>query len=366
MKKITTKRTRTAKRTENHSGFTSFIGVDLGDKYSHVCVLDREGEIRSELRLRTTSQEFQKYFGAQGPSRVAVEVGSQSRWVSELIGQCGHEVHVANPHKVQYISGSNGKNDPEDAYKLAELCYVRPRLLHGIVHRKREEQVHLEMIRARDLLVRSRASLVNGVRGMSKAFAETLGKCSAESFTAKAAEKLPEALRGAAAPLLRTIDHLSEEIAALDQWIEHTARENYPAYRLLAQVNGVGSLTALTYMLTLGDAERFERSRDVGAFLGMRPRQRDSGSSAPQLGITKTGDRYLRKLLVNCAHYILGKFGADSDLRRFGLRIAARGGKNAKKRAAVAVARKLSVLLHRLWVSGEVYEPLRNSAAAAA
>jgi transposase len=163
---------------------------------------------------------------------------------------------------------------------------------------------------------------------------------------------------------LRIIDGLSEEIAELDEWIEHIARQQYPAYGLLEKVNGVGTLTALTYMLTIGDAGRFQRSREVGAYLGMRPRQKDSGSSNPQLGITKTGDAYLRKLLVNCAHYIMGKFGADSDLRRFGLRLAARGGKNAKKRAAVAVARKLSVLLHRLWVSGEAYEPLRNSQAA--
>jgi transposase len=237
-------------------------------------------------------------------------------------------------------------------------------MLHGISHRKREEQVHLEAIRARDLLVRSRADMINAVRGMSKAFAETLVKCSAESFTTKAAGKLPEDLRTATAPLLRVIDQLSEEITELDQWIEHVARQHYPAYGLLEKVNGVGTLTALTYMLTIGDAGRFQRSREVGAYLGMRPRQKDSGSSSPQLGITKTGDAYLRKLLVNCAHYILGKFGADSDLRRFGLRLAARGGKNAKKRAAVAVARKLSVLLHRLWVSGEAYEPLRNSQAA--
>ena len=114
-------------------------------------------------------------------------------------------------------------------------------------------------------------------------------------------------------------------------------------------------------MLTIGDPGRFEKSRMVGCFLGLRPRQKDSGESNPQLGITKAGDVYLRKTLVNCAHYILGKHGADSDLRRFGLRICERGGKNAKKRAVIAVARKLAVLLHRLWVSGEVYEPLRNS-----
>jgi transposase len=364
MKKLTTKKSMTSKRLERQDEFSSYVGVDLGDKHSCLCILDRWGRIAEELRGRTTVKEFEEFFGKQPRSRVAMEAGSQSRWVCEIAKKHGHEVYVANPHKVQYISGGDDKNDPGDAYKLAELSYVRPSMLHAISHRKRQEQVHLEAIRARDLLVRSRADMINAVRGMSKAFAETLVQCSAESFTTKAAGKLPEDLRSATAPLLRVIDQLSEEVAALDQWIEHVARQQYPAYQLLERVNGVGTLTAVTYMLTLGDAGRFQRSRDVGAYLGMRPRQKDSGSSSPQLGITKTGDAYLRKLLVNCAHYMIGKFGADSDLRRFGLRLAARGGKNAKKRAAVAVARKLSVLLHRLWVSGEAYEALRNSQAA--
>jgi transposase len=208
--------------------------------------------------------------------------------------------------------------------------------------------------------------LVNAVRGISKAFGERLAKCSTEAFTARLADQIPEAIRGAVAPLLETIDHLNEQIHYYDQMEEHLARERYEKYRLLTQVKGVGVHTALSFMLTIGEAERFEKSRMVGAFLGMRPKQKESGESKPQLGITKAGDEYLRKTLVNCAHYILGPHGQDSDLRRFGQRICERGGKNAKKRAVIAVARKLAVLLHRLWVSGEVYEPLRNSRKAVA
>ena len=159
---------------------------------------------------------------------------------------------------------------------------------------------------------------------------------------------------------------LQEQIAYYDRREEPLARTRYPKYWLLQQVDGVGVHTALSYMLTIGDAERFAKSRLVGCFPGMRPRKKDSGESQPQLGITKAGDVYLRKTLVNCAHYILGRYGRDSDLRRYGQRICARGGKNAKKRAVIAVARKLAVLLHRLWVSGEVYEPLRNSQKAVA
>ena len=130
---------------------------------------------------------------------------------------------------------------------------------------------------------------------------------------------------------------------------------------MLKQLKGVGDLIATAYVLTIEDPHRFRKSRDAGCFVGLQPGRRNSGESEPQMRISKEGDEYLRTLLVQGAHYILGPFGEDSDLRRWGKKLAARGGKNAKKRAVVAVARKLAVLLHRLWVSGEVYEPLRNS-----
>jgi transposase len=358
MKKNTSK-----KKTQEvgKRGFASYIGIDLGDKSSDVCVLDAAGEKREEFRLRMKAAEFRAYFATIGRSRVAVEAGGQSRWVAEVIEKCGHEVYVSNTRKVPYIHDSDDKDDPGDAYKLAELVYFKPRLLHPIQHRSQEAQADLSWIRAREVLVESRTQLVNAVRGMSKAFGERLQKCSTEAFTAKLAEQVPAAIRGAVAPLLETIDHLNEQIRYYDEMEKHIAQQRYRKYWLLEQVDGVGVHTALSFMLTIGDPERFKKSRSVGCFLGMRPKKKDSGASQPQLGITKAGDEYLRKTLVNCAHYILGPYGKDSDLRRAGQRICERGGKNAKKRAVIAVARRLAVLLHRLWVSGEVYEPLRNS-----
>src|SRR5260221_12670838 len=126
-------------------------------------------------------------------------------------------------------------------------------------------------------------------------------------------------------------------------------------------VKGVVTQMGLTYLLKIEDPFRFLKSREVGFFLGLRPGRRNSGESEPQKRISKEGDRYLRTMMVQGAHYILGPFGEDSDLRRWGLKLAERGGKNAKKRAVVAVARKLAGLLHRWWVSGEVTEPLRKS-----
>jgi transposase len=341
--------------------FAFYIGIDLGDKKSDVCVRDQAGEVIKEFGLRMKETDMRAYFASIGRSRVAVEAGGQSRWVAELIKECGHEVYVSNTRKVPYIHDSDDKDDRGDADKLSELVHFKPRLLHPIQHRSRQAQADLSWIRAREVLVDSRTQVVNAVRGICKAFGVGLGKCSTEAFTGKRAEDIPEEIRKAVAPLLETIDHLNEQIRYFDQMEEQMARERYGKYWLLEQVNGVGVHTAMTFMLTIDDPERFAKSRAVGAFLGMRPRKKDSGSSQPQLGITKAGDEFLRKTLVNCAHYILGPHGKDSDLKRLGQRICERGGKNAKKRAVIAVARKLAVLLHRLWVSGEVYEPLRNS-----
>ena len=228
-------------------------------------------------------------------------------------------------------------------------------------HRSAKAQIHLTVIRARVGLVSARTALVNAARGLLKSYGERRRKCGTQQVSRETATGLSVELRGALEPLLREVESLNEHIKEYDRRIEEMAKETYPEVALLKQVKGVGDLIALTYVLTIEDPHRFRKSRDVGCFLGLRPGRRNSGQSEPQMHISKEGDRYLRTLMVQGAHYILGPFGEDSDLRRWGRRLAERGGKNAKKRAVVAVALKLAILLHRLWVSGEVYEPLRNS-----
>jgi transposase len=189
-----------------------------------------------------------------------------------------------------------------------------------------------------------------------------LPKCPARSFhKRRALRHIPDALLPALGPILEQIGSLTERIRQYDRKLEAISEEHYPETGLLRQIEGIGPLRALTFVLTLEDPHRFERSRSVGAYLGLVPATARSGDRDPQKRISKEGDEMLRRLLVSGAHYILGPFGSDSDLRRHGEKIASRGGKNAKKRAVVAVARKLAVLLHSLWVSGEVYEPLRNA-----
>lgn len=341
------------------------VGLDLGDRRGQICRLDWEtGAVEEERRLSMTSASLQRYFSALSPSRVILETGTQSGWVRKLLESLGHEVITANASKVQAIASSLQKSDERDARCLAQLGRVAPELLSPVHLRSAESQHALAVVRARDGLVKARTGLINQVRGTVKAFGSRLPRCSAESFARKALELLPQGLRAALEPLLAVIADLTERLDVFDRDIEAWA-QRFAVTQRLRQIRGVGALTALTFVLTLDDPHRFARSRSVGAYLGLVPASRSSGNSRPQLPITKQGDRLLRRLLVQAAHYILGPNGQDSDLRRFGLELAQRGGKNGKKRAVVAVARKLAVLLHRLWVSGEDYQPLRRLAVAA-
>ena len=293
--------------------------------------------------------------------RIAIEAGTHSPWVSRLLEECGHEVLVANPRKLRLIYANKRKTDQIDAENLARLARLDPKLLYPLRHRGEGSQAHLAVIRSREALVSSRTQLVNHVRGAVKSFGHRLPKCPARSFHKRAAEHVPEALRLAIGPILEQIGSLTERIREYDRKLEAICQEHYPETALLRQVEGIGVLTALTFVLTVEDPHRFEKSRTVGAYLGLVPATEKSGERDPQKRISKEGDEMLRRLLVGSAHYILGPFGSDSDLRRHGEKIASRGAKNSKKRAVVAVARKLSVLLHSLWITAEVYEPLRNT-----
>lgn len=340
------------------------IGLDLGDKSTRYCVLSAQGEIAVEGSVATTKDALRRQFGPLGACRIALEVGAHSPWVSRWLSELGHEVIVANPREVHLISQSSRKNDRLDAQMLARLARVDPQLLRPIRHRSEKAHCDLLVIRTRAALVEARTKLVNTARGLVKALGERLPACDADYLRVVQLAGLPEPLQETVRPLVESIEQLTEQIQALDQRIVQIARTQYPETELLQQVSGVGALIALTFVLTVEDAGRFGRSRDVGCYLGLRPKQRASGERQPQLRISKEGDAYLRHLLVQGAHCVLSRRGPDTDLKRWGQRLAERGGKNAKKRATVAVARKLGVLLHRLWVTGAVYEPLRRRRAA--
>jgi transposase len=346
---------RGAEVTENAEPYS--IGIDLGDRFSQLCILDKDGEVIEESRLRTTPEALKARFERMSPLHIAMEAGTHSRWASQLLSELGHEVVVANPRDVFGIIHSNNKNDRLDAEKLARYVRVDPKLLNPVTHRSGAKQLDLAIIRMREKFVVARTMLINAVRGIAKTFGHRLPGCVSGSFAERCRGLLPEKLRVVITPLLDQIASLSKQIAAFDHEVEKLAYAKYPETAPLLSVTGVGTLTAVSFVLTLGDKERFRHSRDVGCYLGLRPKRHQSGDSDPELGITKSGNRYMRTILIQCAQHILRPITKDSALKRSGLKLAGRHGRNAKKRAIVAVARKLGVLLHRLWTTQESFDP---------
>ena len=334
--------------------------MDLGDRYSYYCVLDGDGQVVEEGRVGTTREGLRRQLGKWPGVRIALEVGTHSPWASRLLGELGHEVLVADPRRLRMIYQSRSKQDRLDARSLARVLRMDAALLSGVEHRPERMAQDLSVLRARDLLVRTRTKLVNHVRGGVKATGSRLRRCSTRRFVEEAPEQMPAVIQEALKPVLSAIEAVSEQIHRLDLRVEELCQKSYPETTVLRQVPGVGPKVALSYVLVLQNPGRFGKGRAVGAYLGMVPARRQSGESDPQLRITKEGDGYVRRMLVQAAQYQLGPFGPDCDLKRFGKRLAERGGKNARKRAVVAVARKLAVLLHRLWRTGEVYEPFRQ------
>lgn len=339
--------------------YSMIVGLDLSDKTSRFCTLDADGEILSEGSIRNTEVGVRGHFGHLKPCLVAIETGTHSWWIGRLIAELGHEVVVANTRKVRAISHNDKKSDKADAQMLARLARSDRELLCPVRMRRERAQTDLAMLKARDALVGARTKLVNTVRGLLKSFGEALPACSTEAFAKKVRPCVPEEHKEALLGLLDAIEAITQSIRDYDQKLEALVKEQYPQAALLQDIAGVGPLTSLGFVLVVDEPFRFARNRDVGAYLGLTPRRDQSGQRDPQLRITKAGDGLLRRLLVNAAQYIMAHKTADSQLRQWAWKLA--GGeegkdKRRKKRAVVALARKLAVLMLSLWKTGSCYE----------
>ena len=344
------------------------IGIDLGDRASTYCVRTLGQEIILEGTVGTKVEAILDAFKSLRRQRIVIETGTHSRWIAQLLETMGHEVIVANARKLKLISENNQKSDKVDARLLSQLGCMNVDWLHPVYQRSQATHSDLLLVRSREALVETRTALINHVRGTVKSYGSRVRDCGAEAFVETAQAEIPEALKPALSGVLETLEEINEQIYHYDCQIRQLCNTKYQeATRCLTQIHGVGPVTALTFVLTIEDKDRFEKSRDVGPYLGLIPKKQQSGERDPLLGITKAGDEMLRKLLVNCSHFILGQKGQDSDLRRWGLGLVRgaekKGTKGSRKLAAAAVARKLAVLMHRLWVTGAEYEPLRNSKA---
>src|SRR5664280_1110115 len=287
------KKRSTGNGTEGMGAWT--VGMDLGDRTSHICVLDEGGTVVERGKVQTTREGLRKRFEERRRMRIALEVGTHSPWVSRFLKELGHEVLVANPRKTRLIYQSRGKQDPVDAEALARIARLDPKLLYPVEHRAESVAQDLAVLRARDALVRTRTQLVNHVRGAVKATGHRVKKCSTRTFTGQAVGEIPEEVREALSSVVKTIEVVSRQILALDGRIRELGKTKYPETALLRQVGGVGPIVALAYVLTLEHPGRFRKSRAVGPYLGLVPARSQSGDSDPQLRITKEGDAFLRR-----------------------------------------------------------------------
>ena len=342
------------------------IGLDLGARVTQVAVYDTSGNRVEERKVSTAKESLEQLFDRFPGARVVMEASTPTRWINNLARKRGHEVIIANPRKIPVITASIRKSDRNDARLLGEIGQFKPELLSPVELRDDVHQPVRTRLFAREQLVKTRSSLCTFVRSQVKSVGQKLPTGTTRSFALKMRPLLPDEIASVLDPILRTIQHLSDEIDSLDAIVKASSERDFPMTAVLQQVHGVGPLVSLAYVATVGAPERFKDFRSLGPYLGLVPRLDQSGQSNPALSITKHGDTYMRSLLVSAATRILGPFGADSDLRRFGLRIIEQGGQRARAKARIAVARKLAVLLHRLLLTGEVYEPLRNSAEATA
>jgi len=337
------------------------IGLDLSVRKSSYCIMNADGTRSAEGTVSMDRTSVERFFGGQSLSRVVLEACTSARWVSQVAKESGHKVVVANPRTFKLISASCRKSDRNDARMLADFGQFRPNLLNPVSLRVGEVQDARSVLIARDTLVSNRTAIINCARGILRDSGYGLPSCAAERFHVRVRDLIPTNLEPAVRPLLAALEGIARSIDEYDATIAKLANEQFPVTAVLRQISGVGPITALGYVVTIGDPARFARSRDVGPYFGLTPRSYSSGEKSPELSISKCGDQFMRRLLVSGASYILRQGSPDTDLKRWGLAIRARGGQAAKAKARTAVARKLAVLLHRLWVTGEVYRPLREA-----
>ncbi len=355
-------------KTQNNTQdkqFRAIIGVDLGDSKHAICITDKDGTILKEYSIANTRLQIDKLAQEYPKAIIALEVGTHSPWISRLLKSHGLTVLVANARKLRAIYKNERKCDLLDARMIAKLARVDPELLYPIHHSSEDTQLDFLPIKMRDTLVSQRVNIINAIRGSLKALGIRIPGATSRGMSKATRiflEKNHPELLSTIAPMLDVLDHIKTQIYAYDRAIDKLIAEKHPAAQRIKQINGVGPITALSFVLTIERPERFASPRDVGAYIGLVPRRDQSGDTDKQLHISKTGNNYLRKLLVQCAQYKLGHFGEDSDLRRYGENIyKSRGSKVAKRKAVIAVARKLSVLMLTLWQRECDYEPLKHA-----
>jgi transposase len=354
-KKTTVRKEGAKDRVAGGARRPTVVGIDIGDKYLQVCEIDAD-DVVTGGRFVSTESKLREQFEGRERRRIIVEMGSSTRWIAELLRSLGHEVLIVDPRRIKLISGSLYKDDKVDALTLALLGTEAPRLLKTVPLRDLEHQKALTLVRARACAVTGRTRVINSLRGMLKPYGYRIPKSATSTLVSWLNETLDAEILPLIQPLLGLLETSDIQIGRYDKEAKQLLPKLAPEAVRLCEIPGVGPITALYFAALIGNPERFRKARDVGSYLGLCRRRDDSGEHRSELRITKAGDRYMRALLVNCAAQIMGPFGKESDLRTWGLKKMGGGTRVEKRKAKVALARKLSVIMLTLWKSGASYD----------
>jgi transposase len=333
----------------------TYAGLDVSLKETAVCIVDGTGRVISERMLPTDPHVIAKYLDKHAPGldRVGLESGATSAWLWREFGQLGLPVVCLDSrHAHRVLSMKRNKNDRNDARGLADL--VRIGWYREARVRSLDAQLVRSLLLSRQQLLRSRYTIENQIRGALKTLGVMTGSTKGRGFMARVTELRADNdwLGSLLDPLLAVHTAIARQIKVASASVLEAARGDADVRRMMT-VPGVGAITALAFKTAIDDPKRFASSTKVGPYLGLTPRQYQSGESEWIGGIGKSNDPLLRSYLYEAAGALMRRVRRSCPLREWALRLAKRIG---WKRAAVAVARKLAVILHAIWRNGTLFD----------
>ena len=339
-----------------------YCGIDLSNESTSICVIDEDGALVSETEIPTEEEAVRRFFGKFKELRCVVEATALAEWMCGIVEESGHGINIIDPRQAKAVTHTKKKTDRIDARKLAQLARVG---WYTVVHRKSGKARGLRsFMTARSQLVKTQVALKSAIQGLFRAHGTKLPSGSGEVFEHNVRVALKQAepmLKRAIAPLLKTWVEVSQRAAAMYVVLGKQIAKKDPECKLLMSVPSIGPATAATFVATVDDPKRFATGEQVSSYLGLVPSIYQSGGTEIRGRITKQGDVLLRWLLVEAASNLLCHSRSTCALRQWGLRIQKEKGFG---KARVAVARKLAVIMHRIWLTGEEFDERLVCAAA--
>jgi transposase len=335
---------------------TQYVGLDVSLRMTALCVVDESGGVIAEGKVASEPEALGGWLREHAPAarRIGMETGPLAVWLWNGLKERGLPVHVIDArHAKAGLTLQASKTDRNDARGLAQI--MRTGWFKEVQVKSTAAHLLRALLASRGMLVATRCALENQIRGLLKTFGLVLGKAGRRRFEVRLRELLAAEPRlgRLVTPLLEVRRSLVEQIQTYDRCLVAIARRHAVVRRLMS-VPGVGAVTAVAFVAAIDDPSRFRRSRHVGAYFGLVPRRYQSGEVDRPGRISKAGDQLVRTLLYEAANALLTRSRQPSALKAWAEAIAARSG---RKKAKVALARRLAVMLHRLWRDGTAFVP---------